>query len=172
MEVPICTPLNNPIWSLPMETLSPNGPGTTTVLSPSAGSCLSPDASSIGMSLSTLSVATLGAEWGGCGQMNSDGLVMAAQRSPCTTTLFSSTRTYLLLRLWQLSGRLSQEMHRLKLIMPVVARPITLRRCFRTRIRGTIWEAWSTSHVRRNVIIFVSSELLQRSRNKEAVFHG
>ena len=48
-----------------MGTSSPNGPGITTVLSPSAGSCVSPDASSIGMNSLTLSVVTLGGVWDG-----------------------------------------------------------------------------------------------------------
>lgn len=116
--------------------------------SPSVISYLRQAVSAIGMSLLTLSVVTLGGVWDGFGQMNNDGLVMADQRYRSTTTLFSSTRTYLLLRLWQLSGSPGLEMQRLRCMALVVALPITLPRCFPTKTRSTIWEVWSTSEVK------------------------
>jgi len=134
------------------------GPGIITLRSPSAGSYPIPPVSITGMTSLTHSVVLLMAAWPGSGRMNDDGLVMAVLRSHCTSTLFSSTRMFLPLRLWQLSGSPGLEMQRLRSMVLVGALPGTLRRCFRTRIRSTIWVAWSTSHVRRSVTVPRSSE--------------
>ena len=103
----------------------------------------------------------------GSGQMNDDGQAMRARTFPCITTPCSSTSRCLLLRMWLLSGSRGLEMQGPRRTIAVVERPITLRRCFRMRIRDTIWVGCSTSPARSNLIAARPSDPLQRS-NKGA----
>ena len=57
---------------------------------------------------------------------------------------------FLPLRMWLMFGSQGQQTQRSRRTIVVVGRLITLRRCFRTRVRATIWVAWSTSLGHRN----------------------
>jgi hypothetical protein len=98
--------------------------------------------------------------WPGSGRMKDGGRVMLALRFPCITTHFSSTGMFLLLVTWLLYGSQELEMQRLKLTITVVERLITLPRCFRMGMRGTISVGWSTLHAGWNQIVAWSSNLL------------
>lgn len=82
----------------------------------------------------------------GSGRMSDRGPAMPARRFPCSTMPCSSTRMCLLLEMWLDCGRQEEGMQRSRRTIVVVARLITLRRCFHVARWRTTWVAWSTLH--------------------------